>query len=108
ARSAALEEANRGATMVPFRVMKAAFASFDLLEAMAEHGNPASASDAAVGALCARSAVLGAWLNVRTNVASLKDKAAVADLLAEGEGIAAEATGREARILAIAKAKFGG
>lgn len=108
ARSAALEEANRGATMVPFRVMKAAFASFDLLEAMAEHGNPASASDAAVGALCARSAVLGAWLNVRTNVPSLKDKAAVADLLAEGEGIAAETTGREARILAIAKAKFGG
>ncbi|MHB1328384.1 MAG: glutamate formimidoyltransferase, partial [Gemmatimonadales bacterium] len=90
ARSAALEAANRGATEVPFRVMQAAHATFPILAAMAEHGNPASASDAGVGALCARSAVLGAWLNVRTNVAGLKQPEHVADWVKEGERLAAE------------------
>jgi glutamate formiminotransferase/formiminotetrahydrofolate cyclodeaminase len=108
ARQAALESAHVGAIAVPCRVMRAAFASFDLLEAMVEHGNPASASDAGVGALCARSAVLGAWLNVQTNVPALADRTPVVDLLAEAAGIAAEAPGREARILAIARSKFAG
>ncbi len=106
ARSAALEAANRGATEVPFRVMQAAHATFPILAAMAEHGNPASASDAGVGALCARSAVLGAWLNVRTNVAGLKDPASVADLVREGERLAAETPALEAAIQRVVESKF--
>lgn len=107
ARSAALAEANLGALKVPYEVMRTAFASFDLLHAMAEQGNPASASDAGVGAICARTAVRGAWLNVRTNVGGVKDKAAIEPILADGARIEREAAEREAAILAIAEKKFG-
>lgn len=107
ARAAALEAANRGATEVPFRVMQAAHATFPLLAAMAEHGNPASASDAGVGALCARSAVLGAWLNVRTNVAGLKQPELVAEWVREGERLAAETPGLEAAVQRIVETKIG-
>jgi glutamate formiminotransferase/formiminotetrahydrofolate cyclodeaminase len=106
ARSAALAQANLGALMVPWQVMKTAYASFDLLRAMAETGNPASASDAGVGALCARLAVRGAWLNVRTNESGVKDKAAIASILAEGAVMEREAADREAEILAIVESKF--
>lgn len=106
ARAAALEAANRGATEVPFRVMQAAYATFPILAAMAEHGNPASASDAGVGALCARSAVLGAWLNVRTNVAGLKQPELVADWVREGERLAAEVPTLEAAIQRVVESKF--
>ena len=74
---------------------------------MAEQGNPASASDAGVGVLCARTAVRGAWLNVRTNVGGVKDKAAIAPILAEGEQIEREAADREAAILKLVEQKFG-
>lgn len=74
ARSAALEAATLYATEVPLRTMKAAYDTFDLLRQMASQGNPASVSDAGVGALAARSAVLGAQLNVRINAAGLKDR----------------------------------
>ncbi|HEX6643424.1 MAG TPA: glutamate formimidoyltransferase [Gemmatimonadales bacterium] len=107
ARRAALESANRGAIEVPWTVMRTAFDVFDLVEAMAEHGNPASASDAGVGALAARAAVRGAWLNVRTNVAGLKDRGPVAGILAEGERLEREAAEREERILQIVERKFG-
>jgi glutamate formiminotransferase/formiminotetrahydrofolate cyclodeaminase len=107
ARAAALEEATRGAIDVPYRVMKAAFATFELLAAMAAEGSPASASDAGVGALCARSAVLGAWLNVRTNVPGLRDQTAVAGILADGIRIAAEAVRCEGEIQRAVEAKIG-
>jgi glutamate formiminotransferase/formiminotetrahydrofolate cyclodeaminase len=107
ARRAALESANRGAIEIPWTVMRTAFDVFDLVEAMAEHGNPASASDAGVGALAARAAVRGAWLNVRTNVAGLKDRGPVAEILSEGERLEREAAEREARILQIVERKFG-
>jgi len=106
ARSAALAAANLGALKVPFEVMKAAHASFELLHAMAEQGNPASASDAGVGAICARTAVRGAWLNVRTNVGGVKDKAAIVPILADGERIEREAAEREAAILKLVEQKF--
>jgi glutamate formiminotransferase / formiminotetrahydrofolate cyclodeaminase len=77
-----------------------------VVQAMAEHGLPASASDAGVGALCARAAVRGAWLNVRTNVSGLKDRGPVAHILADGERIDREAAEREAAILRIVEAKF--
>ena len=106
-RRQALERANRGAIDVPWTVMRTAFDVFDLVEAMAEHGNPASASDAGVGALAARAAVRGAWLNVRTNVAGLKDRSAVADIMSEGARLEAEAAERETRVLHIVERKFG-
>jgi glutamate formiminotransferase/formiminotetrahydrofolate cyclodeaminase len=86
--------------------MQTAFASFDLLHAMAEQGNPASASDAGVGALCARAAVRGAWLNVRTNVSGVKDRAAIEGILIEGARLEREAGAREAEILAVVETKF--
>ena len=102
ARSAALQEATLYATEVPLRTMRAAYETFDVLEAMAKKGNPASVSDAGVGALAARSAVLGAQLNVRINAAGLKDRAKADELLAEAEQIAEKACLREADILKIA------
>ena len=63
-------------------------------------------ADAGVGAICARTAVRGAWLNVRTNVGGVKDKAAIAPILAEGERIEREAAEREAVILKIVEQKF--
>lgn len=99
ARSAALQEATLYATEVPLRTMRAAYETFDVLEAMAKNGNPASVSDAGVGALAARSAVLGAQLNVRINAAGLKDRAKADALLAEAAQIAEKACLCEADIL---------
>lgn len=101
ARSAALEAATLYATEVPLRTMKAACETFDLLETMAVSGNPASVSDAGVGALAARSAVLGAQLNVRINAAGLKDRKAADAILTEAAQIADTAVRRETEILAI-------
>lgn len=106
-RRQALERANRGAIEVPWAVMRTAHDVFDLVEAMAEHGNPASASDAGVGALAARASVRGAWLNVRTNVAGLKDRSGVSDIMTEGARLEAAAAEREAKILQIVERKFG-
>ncbi len=99
ARAAALEEATLYATQVPLRTMKTAFEAFDVVEEMAVKGNPASVSDAGVGALAARAAVLGAWLNVRINAAGLKDRAKADELLAEAKRIADEANLRETAIM---------
>ncbi len=91
ARAQAIEEATRHAIEVPFRVLKRAFDTFELARAMVETGNPNSVTDAAVGALCARAAVRGAWLNVQVNVASLKDKSWAEPILEEGRKRVAEA-----------------
>jgi len=101
AREDALEDATLNATQVPLHTMKTSLQAFDVIEAMARKGNPASVSDAGVGALAARSAVLGAYLNVRINAASLKNRAKAEELLSEAAAIAAEAARREAEILAI-------
>lgn len=101
ARKQALECATLFATQVPLRTMKTAYEAFDVLEEMAVNGNPASVSDAGVGALAARSAVLGAYLNVKINAAGLKDRDTAEKLLKEASEIAAEATRRETEILNI-------
>ena len=72
-----------------------------VMKAMAESGNPASASDAGVGALCARTAVRGAYLNVKINTADLDDEAYVSDKLAAGQKMVEEADALEAEILAV-------
>lgn len=106
ARAAALEAATLYATQIPLKTMKAASEVFPLVKAMALEGNPNSVSDAGVGALAARSAVLGAWLNVKINAASLKDRAAAEALLSEAEGLAAKAQEEEKEILDIIHAKL--
>ena len=106
ARAEALEAATLYATEVPLKTMKAAAEVFPLVRAMATEGNPNSVSDAGVGALAARSAVLGAQLNVRINAAGLSDRETAARLCSEAAGIAAYAVAEEAEILAIVNSKI--
>jgi glutamate formiminotransferase/formiminotetrahydrofolate cyclodeaminase len=87
--------------------MQTSFKSFDLIRAMAEQGNPASASDAGVGALCTRAAIRGAWLNVQTNAGGVKEKAAIAQIMKDGAKLVADAERIEGEILAIVEKKFG-
>lgn len=100
-RSSALQEATLYATRVPLSTMKEAYATFDLLEAMARNGNPASVSDAGVGVLAARAAVLGAYLNVKINAVGLKDKTVADQILKEASELAEAANRRESEILGI-------
>lgn len=101
ARKAAIQDATKEATLVPFRVMEVAWESMALIRAMAEFGQETSASDAGVAALCARSAVIGANLNVRINAAQLTDRAFADDLLARGAAIERQAREAEREILEI-------
>ena len=106
ARAEAMEVATLYATQVPLRTMKAAYKAFDVVLAMAEEGNPNSVSDAGVGALAARSAVMGACLNVKINAAGLKDRAMAEALVKEAEEIQAAAQKAEAEILAVVESKI--
>ena len=108
ARAAAIEDATLYASQVPLRTMKASFKVFELAKAMAVDGNPNSVSDAGVGALAARSAVLGACLNVKINAVGLKDQEKAKALIAEAEGIAAKAIEKEKEILDIVNSKING
>lgn len=106
ARSAAIQDATRYATEVPFRTMQRSFDSFEIIKAMAEQGNPNSVSDAGVGALCARSSVMGAFLNVKINAAGLKDRKYAEDILAQGAEIERKAMEHETEIMAIVNGKI--
>ena len=106
ARAEAMEAATLYATQVPLRTMKAAYKAFDVVRAMAEEGNPNSVSDAGVGALAARSAVMGACLNVKINAAGLKDRAMADALVKEAEEIQALAQKAEAEVLAVVESKI--
>lgn len=103
ARDKAMEAATMHAAEVPLETMKTAMQVFPIAKAMAEFGNPNSASDAGVGALAARAAVRGALLNVKINAAGLADRQAAERLIEEGEAIAAEAGKLEAEVLEITK-----
>ncbi|MBR8537821.1 glutamate formimidoyltransferase [Carboxylicivirga sediminis] len=106
ARKQAIDDATKYAIEVPFRVMKVAFKGFEVIRAMAEVGNPNSVTDAGVGALCARTAVMGAFLNVKINAAGLDDKAFVEGILAEGKAIEDKAIQEEKEILEIVNGKI--
>ncbi len=106
ARSAALQAATLYATEVPLRTMRASVRVFDLVEAMAKDGNPNSVTDAGVGALSARAAVIGAMLNVKINASGLSDKDLAGKLIAEAEQIASVANAREAEIMEIVNSKI--
>ena len=106
ARRAAVQSATRRAMEIPFRVMEEAHQSMVLLAAMASEGLSSSASDAGVGALCARAAVRGAFLNVRINAGGLEDKVFAGDLIKRGRRIDEEAAARENEILAMVESRL--
>lgn len=106
ARAAAMQAATLYATQVPLETIKATMDTFPLIRAMAEEGNPNSVSDAGVGALAARAAVLGACLNVKINAGGLKDREVADRLVGEANALAAEACKLEAEILEIVNAKI--
>ena len=87
--------------------MKAAFSAFPLVEAMAKDGNPNSVSDAGVGALCIRTAVHGAYLNVKINAAGIKDRAIADAIVAEGAQIVAATYAKEKEILEVVNKVIG-
>ena len=106
ARAEAMEKATLYATEVPLKTMKASYRVFEVASEMAEKGNPNSVSDAGVGALAARAAVQGAFLNVKINAAGLKDREKAAELVAEAQKIAEAADAEERRILEIVNGKI--
>ena len=99
ARSAALQKATLNAAEIPLKTMRCAFKAFEVLDAMAEHGNPNSISDVGVGVLAVRAAMLGAMLNVKINSAGLKDREAADRLIAEADELASRANVNETVLL---------
>ncbi len=106
ARQCAIQDATRRAIEAPLAVMQRALDVMDVIHAMAEHGIPNSVTDAGVGALCARTAVLGAYLNVRINASGLKDAAARKQYVERGAAMKAAAEARERAILDVVDAKI--
>jgi glutamate formiminotransferase/formiminotetrahydrofolate cyclodeaminase len=106
ARKQAIQQATRHATEIPLRVMSLCNEAFSLVRAMAEKGNPNSVSDAGVGALALRSAVLGAGLNVKINAAGLDDKTLAAQFLHEASQIETMTIKEEKEILEIVNGKI--
>ncbi len=107
ARKQAIQDATKFAIEVPYKVMQLSYESMTLIKAMAEIGNPNSVSDAGVGALCARSAVMGAFMNVRINAGGYDDKIFVNDIVAKGQEIENKTIALEAEILKIVNEKIG-
>ncbi len=105
-RTAAIQEATKYAIEVPLKTMQKAYESMEIIKAMVNTGNPNSVTDAGVGALCARSAVMGAFLNVKVNAAGLKDKKYVEDILKKGNEIEEGAKKLESELLAIVNSKI--
>ena len=106
ARSAAIQDATLYAAQVPLRTMKESMKVFEICRAMVMEGNPNSVSDAGVGVLAARAAVLGAGMNVKINAGSLKDRAAADALIAEANELIKKANAEEADITAIVETKL--
>jgi len=106
-RKSAIQAATKNAIEIPFRVMQLSYDSMEVIGAMAEIGNPNSVTDAGVGALCAATAVSGAYLNVLVNASGFTDKAAIRDLLSEAESINRLARERCEKIQSIVHIKLG-
>jgi len=107
ARKSAVQAATKNAIDVPFRVMQISYHAMEVLEEMVEIGNPNSVTDAGVGALCAATAVSGAYLNVLVNTSGFTDKAAIRDLLSEAEALNRQAKERCEKIQSIVHIKLG-
>jgi len=107
ARKKAIQSATMNAINIPFRVMQLSFDSMEVIEAMAEIGNPNSVTDAGVGALCAAAAVSGAYLNVLVNASGFNDKEAIRDLLSEAEALNRQARERCEKIQSFVYTEMG-
>ncbi len=107
ARTKVIQEATKLAIEIPFKVMQASYKSMEVIKAMVELGNPNSVTDAGVGALCARSAVIGAFMNVRINAAGYNDKNFVNEIVAKGKEIENKAIALEIEILNVVNRKIG-
>ncbi len=106
-RSQAIQDATKYAIEIPFKVMETVYASMEVIKAMVINGNPNSVTDAGVGALCARSAVIGAFMNVRINAGGYNDKIFVTDIIARGADIENKTIALEAEILKSVNEKIG-
>jgi glutamate formiminotransferase/formiminotetrahydrofolate cyclodeaminase len=102
----AIQAATQYAILTPFKVMETAYNSMEVMKAMADFGNPNSVTDAGVGALCARTAVIGAFLNVKINCGDCEDKAFVADILERGQQLVDDACALEDEIMKITNSKI--
>ncbi|MFB0498277.1 glutamate formiminotransferase/formiminotetrahydrofolate cyclodeaminase [Mucilaginibacter sp. OAE612] len=107
ARDKAIQDATRYAIEIPFKVMEAALDSMEVIKAMTLSGNPNSITDAGVAALCARTAVLGAFMNVKINASGYKDKDYVIDIIYRGNEIERKAIALEAEIIELVNEKIG-
>lgn len=107
ARTNAVQAATKNAIEVPFKVMQLSYQSLEVIRAMVEKGNPNSVTDAGVGALCARSAVMGSFMNVRINAAGYSDKKFVEELVAKGYEIQKKTLEEESMILKLVNEKIG-
>ena len=105
-RNEAIQQATKFAITTPYRVMQTAYDSMQVMKAMAEFGNPNSVTDAAVGALCARTAASGAFLNVKINCVDCQDKDFVNDILTKGQNLVDKATELEKEIMNITESKL--
>ena len=106
ARAAAIQLATKGAAEIPLKVMETASKSYQLLSEMAEKGNPASVSDVGVGLLAVRACVEGAAMNVRINLAGLKDEKWKSALLEKLQRIRAESEAQFGRIIRVVESKL--
>jgi glutamate formiminotransferase/formiminotetrahydrofolate cyclodeaminase len=106
ARDNEIQNATRYAIEIPFKVMETAFESLTLIKAMVETGNPNSVTDAGVAALCARSAVLGAFMNVKINTLGYKDKILVDDVISRGTEIEKQTIALEEEIIKLVNSKI--
>ncbi len=106
-RKQAIQDATKYAIEVPLKVMEVSLASMEVMKAMVEIGNPNSITDAGVGALCARTAVLGAHMNVKINTGSYDDKTFVADILKKSAAIEEKAVKLEGEIVALVNKAIG-
>jgi glutamate formiminotransferase len=106
ARKQAIQDATKYATEVPLKVVEVSYKSMEVMKAMADIGNPNSVTDAGVGALCARTAVRGALLNVKINAGGLEDKAFANNLVSKGETFAKKAFELENEVMKVVEGKI--
>ena len=106
ARKQAIEEATKYATEIPFQVMETAYNSIEVMQAMIKEGMQSSLSDSAVGVLCARTAVIGAYFNVRINAKDIKDRVFAEDILARSKKIYDDTLAAEQEVIAYIDSKM--
>jgi len=107
ARSAAIQQATKHAAEIPLKAMETAFKSYQLLSEMADKGNPASISDVGVGALATRACIEGAAMNVRINLAGLKDEKFKSPFVEKVRKISADSEARFKEINHVVEKKLG-